>query len=425
MTGNYRKRFVILTMALISVVLLTAFTVQGVLMCRNDYRELQTTMELMLKPWNEPNDDFRKLDGERENGKRQEPREPDGKRVFTPDGLDVITVFRDGESGEVSVLSQSGEIDGETLYEAVSLISSREESFGTLPGFDLIYCRENKGKDVKIAIVPGSYMTGRVLKNTGLLLLVFVLSTGLFLIISIYLSKVAARPMERAVDMERQFVADISHDLKTPITVVLANNSILKSNPGLTVKEQSQWIDSTDEAAKNMMGMVNEMLTLSSLENAGRKTELYDTDLSACVEKSALQLESVAYERGITLEENVEAGVHAVTSPEFAERICTGLLDNALKYEPEGGTVTVCLRTEKRKAVLEVVNSGSRIPDDDLPHIFERFYRGDKSRGQSKGHGLGLPIIKRMTELSGASITAKSGDAGTVFSVSFELSGKI
>ena len=425
MTGNYRKRFVILTMALISVVLLTAFTVQGVLMCRNDYRELQTTMELMLKPWNEPNDDFRKLDGERENGKRQEPREPDGKRVFTPDGLDVITVFRDGESGEVSVLSQSGEIDGETIYEAVSLISSREESFGTLPGFDLIYCRENKGKDVKIAIVPGSYMTGRVLKNTGLLLLVFVLSTGLFLIISIYLSKVAARPMEKAVDMERQFVADISHDLKTPITVVLANNSILKSNPELTVREQSQWIDSTDEAAKNMMGMVNEMLTLSSLENAGRKTELYDTDLSACVEKSALQLESVAYERGITLEENVEAGVHATTSLEFAERICTGLLDNALKYEPEGGTVTVCLRTEKRKAVLEVVNSGSRIPDDDLPHIFERFYRGDKSRGQSKGHGLGLPIIKRMTELSGASITAKSGENGTVFSVSFELSGKI
>ena len=108
MTGNYRKRFVILTMALISVVLLTAFTVQGVLMCRNDYRELQTTMELMLKPWNEPNDDFRKLDVERENGKRQERREPDGERVFTPDGLDVITVFRDGESGEVSVLSQSG-----------------------------------------------------------------------------------------------------------------------------------------------------------------------------------------------------------------------------------------------------------------------------------------------------------------------------
>ena len=87
MTGNYRKRFVILTMALISVVLLTAFTVQGVLMCRNDYRELQTTMELMLKPWNEPNDDFRKLDVERENGKRQERREPDGERVFTPDGL--------------------------------------------------------------------------------------------------------------------------------------------------------------------------------------------------------------------------------------------------------------------------------------------------------------------------------------------------
>ena len=96
------------------------------------------------------------------------------------------------------------------------------------------------------------------------------------------------------------------------------------------------------------------------------------------------------------------------------------LVDNALKYEPEGGKVKISLTAMKKKAVLTVSNTGSFISPDDLPHIFERFYRGDKSRGEKGGHGLGLPIIKKMTELIGADISATSDkEKGTVFTVTF------
>ena len=121
-----------------------------------------------------------------------------------------------------------------------------------------------------IGIIPERLRRNADGKNAGLLALVLVLSLALFFFISVRLSKLAARPLEKAVAMERQFVADISHDLKTPVTVILANSSILRESPDSKVSEQLQWIDSTDTAAKNMMELVSEMLTLSSLESPGR-----------------------------------------------------------------------------------------------------------------------------------------------------------
>ena len=240
--------------------------------------------------------------------------------------------------------------------------------------------------------------------------------------ISRRLSKLAAKPMEDAMELERQFVADISHDLKTPITVILANNSILRSNPDSSAAEREQWMQSTDDAAKNMMQLVGEMLTLSNLESVGRSVMTAPLDLSSAAEKAVLQLESLAYERQIEIEEEIAEHVTVRGDAEYCARICSGLVENALKYEPAGGKITVSLRTERKKAVFSVRNRGSRIAPEDLPHIFERFYRGDKARGSSGGHGLGLPIIRQMVELLGGELDATSSEQdGTVFTVRFEL----
>ena len=95
-------------------------------------------------------------------------------------------------------------------------------------------------------------------------------------------------------------------------------------------------------------------------------------------------------------------------------------MENALKYEPDGGSVCIAVCRQKKKALLRVENAGSVIEPEDLPHVFERFYRGDKTRNQQKGHGLGLPIIKQMSELQGGEISViSSADQGTVFTVAF------
>jgi signal transduction histidine kinase len=227
--------------------------------------------------------------------------------------------------------------------------------------------------------------------------------------------------MEDAMEMERQFVADISHDLKTPITVVLANSSIIRSDPDARVSEQEQWLDSTDAAARNMMDMVERMLTLSSLESAGASVERIPLSLSAAAEKCALQLESLAYDRGVEIKTDIEPGVSVMATAECAEKICGGLVENALKYEKPGGCVTVKVEKGKKNSLLRVENAGSVIDEKDLPHIFERFYRGDKSRTESRGHGLGLPIVKSAAELIGARISVKSdAETGTAFTVSFD-----
>ena len=244
---------------------------------------------------------------------------------------------------------------------------------------------------------------------------------GLFFLISLWLSGLAAKPMEKAVEMERQFVADISHDLKTPITVVLANNSILRSSPEATVAEEMPWVESTDLAAKNMMTLVNEMLTLSSLESVERTVKKERVDLSSVTEKSVLQMESVAYDRGVTVESEVDPGAVLVADPDHVARIVDGLLENALKYEPDGGSVLLTLKRSRKKATLAVRNKSSFISKEDLPHVFERFYRGDKARADRKGFGLGLPIIRQMVLLSGGDLTVESDrETGTVFTAVFD-----
>ncbi len=221
--------------------------------------------------------------------------------------------------------------------------------------------------------------------------------------------------------MERQFTADVSHDLKTPITVVLANSSILRSNPDADAKERMQWVESTENAAKKMMTMVEQMLTLSALEAKGRRIEKAPVSLSSTAEGVALGMDAVAYERGVTVETEIAENIRVLATEEYAEKICASLLENAIKYEPDGGQVELRLTADRKKATLTVRNRGGVISPEDLPHVFERFYRGDKARSAQGGHGLGLPILKQIVDLLGAEIRVESApETGTVFTVVFD-----
>jgi len=333
------------------------------------------------------------------------------------DGGNIVTVIVNSDTGEVSVLSADRDADAGLVSRAAQSLGDAPEGFGELSQFSLSYYKENTAEGFKLALADASGLRGRIAGICLSLVLVYVFLMTAVFFISLGLSKLAAKPMESALEMERGFVADISHDLKTPITVILANNSILRSDPALADSRLSQWADSTETAAKSMMKLVEEMLTLSALESPRAKPEPVVCDLSGAAEKAALQLESVSYDRGVELETAIEPGIYTRATEEFLDRIAGGLIENALKYEPEGGKVTVTLTSAKKKAVFSVKNRLSRISPEDLPHVFERFYRSDKTRGDKKGFGLGLPIISRITALLGGSVTASSDREGTVFTV--------
>lgn len=406
----YRKRFVQFNMLLIGIVLAVMVAVIAGYMTRDYYTGLRETMEQVVAPLR-----FFSLppEGRPEKPEFQEPPEDIQRK-------DILTVFYSQENDSYTLLSNSEVFSQEELPSLLHTIVSQEKNFGILYSQDAIYYRSGK-TPYKIAIASTDYIVHSVVNLVLVLLAVWVGAMLLFLLISIRLSAVAARPMEEAMQREKQFVADASHDLKTPLSVILANNSILMENPENKVGDLRRWLDSTQEAAKRMQKLIAEMLTLADVERQDVPLVREEVDLANIAMKADLELESVAFEKNVTLEDDLPDRCMVTGNADYLLRIVMSLLENALKYEPSGGRVSIHLTQSKKKTVLAVCNRGSRIADEDLPHVFDRFYRSDKSRTNSAGSfGLGLAITKEMVERLGGTISVTSSqEEGTVFSVTF------
>lgn len=419
---EYRKRFVQLNMLLIGIVLLVVMAIIAVYMYRSYYNGLKMTMEQVVEPLGS----FSAMDG-RQPHDGNAPHDKPSENTVGEDPSDrqkgIMTVFYTTDSGEISVISQTSLFDSDTLSEVLETVIEQDENFGTLYGLNAIYYRTGSGSPYKIALASTDYIGRSMLSLSGLLLAIWTGAMLLFLFISIRFSKIAVRPMEQAMLREKQFVADASHDLKTPLSVILANNSIIAENPDATAGSLKRWIDSTQNAAKKMQQLIGEMLTLASVEQQNTAPQIKETDIASVVTKAELELESVAYEKNVELETDVPDSLIIKSNGDFLQRIASGLIENAIKYESEGGKVIISLKTEKRRVRLAVQNKSAVISQEDLPHVFDRFYRSDKSRQSAAGgHGLGLAITKQMTERLHGHITVESSaEKGTVFSVDFPM----
>lgn len=423
---EYRKRFVQLNMFLIGVVLLLVVALIALYMRQDYYGGLEATMRQVVEPLDsfpEPSGDA----GQPTDGPKRSPSEQgvpgkgSSKEQEDREHKEIMAVFYTPQKAEITVLSRAAVVGEEELEQVLEAVLSQEDSFGHLSGYPIIYYRTGNGT-YKIALASTSYIGQSILRLLIVLLLLWLGAMLCLLLVSIQLSKLAVRPMEDAMARERQFVADASHDLKTPLSVILANNSILLENPQATVNSLGKWIDSTQNAAKNMQRLIGEMLTLADAEREDASLDLEVIDVSGVVMKAALQLESVAYEKNVELGTEIPEQVMLRANEDYLQRIAASLIENAIKYEPGGGKVRVQLQVVKHKVRLEVRNQGSVIPEEDMPHVFERFYRSDKSRqGETKGHGLGLAITKQMVERLGGTISVESG-SGTVFVVQFAKS---
>lgn len=412
--SDYRKRFVQFNMLLIGIVLTVMVAAVAVYMGRDYYTGLRSTMEQVVAPLHA----FSQLPA----GKAEKPgknRQAFPRRLGEEKNISVV--FYTPETGEYSILSGSDNLSEEELPGLLSAVIAQEKDFGFLPGSRVIYYK-NGSNPCKIALTGTGYLTHSMLKLCAALLGIWAGAMALFWAVSNQLSAIAARPMEEAIRREKQFVADASHDLKTPLSVILANNAILMENPDAPAGTLARWLDSTQEAAKRMQQLIGEMLTLAEAERQDAPLTLEPVDLADIAMKAELELESLAFEKNVTLDTELPEKCILRGNADYLLRIVTSLLENALKYEPAGGQVILALTQSKRKTVLSVRNPGSRIPEEDLPHVFDRFYRGDKSRTNSEGSfGLGLAITKEMTQRLGGTIAVTSSEAeGTTFRVTFE-----
>ena len=214
-------------------------------------------------------------------------------------------------------------------------------------------------------------------------------------------------------------MADASHELKTPLTVILTNTGILLSHPGDSIQSQHKWVDYIRDEAQRMRALVEDLLFLAKSDDPRRDSARpLPVDLSELCWSALLPFEPVAFEAGVELDSQVEPDLAVSGHADQLRRLVTILLDNAVKYAGDRGAVAVRLdRCEKNAARLTVKNTGPAIPPAQLEHLFERFYRADDSRARtSGGYGLGLAIAKELAVLHHGTLeVTRSGPGGTTF----------
>ncbi len=318
------------------------------------------------------------------------------------------------DESAVMILSEDGDVlaslsSGKSFREKVD--ASQEEIAKTV-------LQEKKPSGIILTNIR--YMK-QPLKGVGTkVALLFILLILIHLLCE-YLSRRSILPVDEAIRTQQQFIADASHELKTPIAVILANLDILKTSPDKTVREEEKWIDSTKMEANRMSKLVNEMLFLARSDAAmDMHYNFRLINFSDVVEEVVLTTEALAFERNITLEADIAENSQVVGDFERLKQVVMILVENATKYVNENGTIQVELTSGPRRVeVLTVTNSGAPIPTEKAEHIFERFYRVDESRVREKGgYGLGLSIAQKIIEKHHGEIgLAFSNENGTCFEV--------
>lgn len=332
----------------------------------------------------------------------------------------VVTV---SDSGEIKKLdSGRAYMSKDILAGAIDYALKSESSFDDIPELMLFFSKTAAQNGTRIAFADsyGYYEYVRLMVQYGGIL--FVGAMAALFIINNILASIFISPIKKNWEQQKNFIADASHELKTPLTVILANCRILESHQTSTVEEQLKWIKSTDEEASHMKELVNKMLFLAKNDSVRTDKVREPVNISDMVTSLALQFEPVAYECGVNVVSNIEKGITIYSDPTAVNQIVHILIDNAVKYAGLGGEITVSLRKKNKNVFLYTKNTGEPISKEELPHIFERFYRSDKARTSGGGYGLGLSICRSLVNGIGANITVSSdAENGTVFTVKFKI----
>lgn len=393
-----RIKFVVSNMAMVSLVIGLAFLLVGGLM---NFKVEQNQQRLLGEAASMEN--FREV-----LWQSQRTRMP------------FFILVTDGEDKVIQMEGQYGglEPDEELMQDLAARSLSGSQDMGELEPYQLSYLRRPFENGYRITYVDtsmGNAFTADMWRTLGIIGGAVWLA---LLAASCFLSKWAVDPVEHSVRREKQFVADASHELKTPLTVIMANAQLLAEENHSKTGDESRWLDNILQEAEEMKRLVEEMLTLARNEAAGFGREKKVFSLSDVVIESVLSFEAAFYQEDKELESDVEEGICIRGDLCQFGQVMGILLDNAKKYSPAGGRAKVRLeRLGNKKARLLVENAGEEIPQDKLELIFDRFYRSDASRGEQEGYGLGLAIAKSIVEGSGGRIYARSQDGKNQFFV--------
>lgn len=414
MIRKLRHKFIATNMLLVSLILLAVFSIQTFSVYQRALERVEQTQSMALR-WITKEFPYGFEFGK---GHPMDGRPPDRDFPSVP----VFAVEVDDQGQVVALREGPGStVTQETAQELAQAALSQGRDRGTLPGLNLRYLSHWENGRQFLAFADDQIVIASLRDQFLSSLLICALALAGFYLISRLLARLSLGPAEQAWERQRQFVADASHELKTPITVILANTEVLLSHPDDRVSDQAKWIDYIQDEAVRMKGLVDDLLFLAKSDAARLPSHPDTVKLDQLVTGTLLSFEPVAFEAGVTLRDQVEPNVTVQGDEAQLRRLAVILLDNAVKYAGENGTVTVRLSRVQDRPQLSVHNTGPAIPPEHLPHLFERFYRSDAARDRTQGgYGLGLSIAKSVAEGHGGKISvASTPEDGTTFTVVF------
>ena len=295
------------------------------------------------------------------------------------------------------------------LQQIVDTVLLSNQETGKLSDHDLRYLKASTPRGITIVFSDTTTEAATLKHLLYSCLTVFFMAATAFLGISILLSRWVIQPVETAWNQQRQFLADASHELKTPLSVIMANAELMQ-NEDTCEDARRKYAGNILSVTYQMRTLVENMLEMARIDNGTVKIRFSELDFSQLVNDAVLSFQLLYAENGLTLQGSVPEGIILNGSEQHLYQVMDVLLDNALKYSAPDAAVKVDLACCGRTCVLSVTSPGEPISREDLKNIFKRFYRADKARAMNGSYGLGLSIAESIVESHGGKIWAESGE---------------
>ena len=325
--------------------------------------------------------------------------------LIEPFVLDIIEDWKDDELiiGEVMVFTR--EIKKRQVR--VMMTSHPVELNGEILGVVFV------GKEISAVYLGLRKATWTL---AGIAVLALIITTG----VGYNMAGRAIIPLKEAYEKQRQFAADASHELRTPLSVVLASAELLDNDPSIKSPFLKQVLGDVRDEVKKMTKLVSDLLVVARSDNQALKLKLTRFDLGEVIDQTMRKMQPLAEKKNITLKREGEKEVFIRADEQKLKQLVLIFVDNALKYTPDGGSVSVRLSTPSPTRVsFDVQDTGIGISPEDQQKVFDRFYRVDKARSREMGgNGLGLAIAQEIVRLHNGIIDLKSEQGkGTTFTV--------
>lgn len=406
MFNKLRNRFLIVNLVIISFMMLVAFASIYTITYQNVHSDIKMDLQRVSESYHKPDQNM----GEPRPDGEQPSQQHKGDMNSPPERSVSFCLQTDADWTITSVNSRF-DMDDDFYALAIKAAASEHKDTGqfNLDGTIWAYKvqQTEAGQSVVYLDVTAQQ---KILTN---LVYTFTLVGFVMLIIIYFTSRFFANrsiaPVKEAFNRQKQFIADASHELKTPLAVINTNADVLLSNSDDTIHNQAKWLHRIQSETERMKTLTNDLLYLTEMDDS-RASMLYaNFNVSESVESVILTMEAVMFEKDIALSYEIEPELMARGNSEQLKQVVMILLDNGIKYTNPKGTITLKLKKQHNDLLLKVTNTGEGIPPEHLDRIFDRFYRVDSSRSRKQGgYGLGLAIAKSIVEQHKGKIYAKS-----------------